>query len=82
MIGPSWGDIRERYNQLDRIYLQQKILSGSIGKWGSIPMPKSNISASDADAIVTALNLKAASQPTVAVPADDPKVLGRSARGN
>jgi len=39
MVGPAFKDIAAKYTEADREYLVEKILKGSMGVWGQIPMP-------------------------------------------
>lgn len=38
MIGPSYAEIAERYTEKDKKDLATKIVKGSSGVWGSVPM--------------------------------------------
>jgi cytochrome c len=56
MVGPALNDIAAKYK--DRkdaaVYLTEKIVKGSTGAWGAIPMPaNSQLSAEDAKALAT-----------------------------
>lgn len=50
LVGPSWADIAGKHpGKAD--YLAGKIKAGSVGAWGSIPMPPQSLSEADARAI-------------------------------
>lgn len=38
MIGPSYIEIADRYNENDKNTLAQRVIEGSSGVWGQIPM--------------------------------------------
>lgn len=58
-LGPSWASIRQKYGSQDFSYLTKKILNGSMGVWGSLPMPgNSRMSQSDAETLVVAMGFK------------------------
>lgn len=67
-LGPSWTSIRQKYGSQDFSYLTKKILNGSIGVWGSLPMPgSSRMSQSDAESLVVAMGFQGgASAPNIA----------------
>jgi len=50
LVGPSWADIAGKH-QGKADYLAGKIKAGSVGTWGSIPMPPQSLSEADARAI-------------------------------
>lgn len=53
VVGPSYQDIAKRYQGKNaEAQLEQKIIKGSAGGWGPVPMPASNISPADAKALV------------------------------
>ena len=56
-VGPRYVDVAVRHRgRADAVgYLTGRILNGSTGDWGAIPMPPQAISASDADKIVRAI---------------------------
>jgi cytochrome c551/c552 len=64
VVGPSWSQIRERYTQADTEYLVQSVLNGGSPKWGAFPMPKSTMSKTDIETLITALNLPRGNQDT------------------
>ncbi|MEM0326161.1 MAG: c-type cytochrome [Desulfurococcaceae archaeon] len=45
-VGPSYTDIAKKYaGRADAVdYLADKIKKGSVGVWGSVPMPPQNVS--------------------------------------
>lgn len=53
IVGPSLNDVARKYtNRSDAVtYLAQRILDGSSGVWGAIPMPAQALPAADAQAI-------------------------------
>ncbi len=56
MVGPAFADIAAKYK--DRVdataYLTEKIVKGSTGAWGAVPMPaNAQIKADDAKALST-----------------------------
>lgn len=52
VVGPSFQDIAKRYGGKGaEAQLEQKIVKGSAGAWGPVPMPPSNISPADAKAL-------------------------------
>ena len=47
LVGPSWGDIAKKHSgQVD--YLAGKIKAGSVGVWGTVPMPPQSLEAAEA----------------------------------
>lgn len=54
MVGPSFADIAAKYaDRKDAVaYLSEKVIKGSTGAWGAIPMPaNAQIKADDAKAL-------------------------------
>lgn len=49
-IGPTYPDIAKRYaNRADAVdYLASRIKNGGVGVWGSVPMPRQNVSDAEA----------------------------------
>ncbi|MFN7064555.1 MAG: c-type cytochrome [Aquificaceae bacterium] len=49
-VGPSYTDIAKKYvGRADAVnYLVEKIKKGSVGVWGSVPMPPQNVSDAEA----------------------------------
>jgi len=39
VVGPAYKDIAIKYTARDSAYLVQKVLEGSVGVWGAVPMP-------------------------------------------
>ncbi len=59
MVGPAFKDIAEKYTEADTAYLVNKVLKGSQGVWGQIPMPPNAVTEQEATQAVTwILNLK------------------------
>lgn len=59
MAGPSFRDIAARYqDRKDNVaYLAERVMRGSAGSWGSIPMPPNPaVSAEDAQALAGWIN--------------------------
>lgn len=54
-LGPSFKAIAKRYSVKDKAKLADRILNGSTGSWGSVPMPATKgmgVTRADADNIV------------------------------
>src|SRR5688572_10877468 len=53
MVGPSFKDVSAKYaTQKDaEKYLAQKIVKGSSGVWGQIPMPPNNVTEKEAQTL-------------------------------
>lgn len=49
MIGPAWKEVAARYQgQEISMQIAQRIIKGTRGSWGSIPMPANNVTESEA----------------------------------
>jgi cytochrome c len=53
MVGPAFKDIAAKYTEADREYLVEKILKGSMGVWGQIPMPPNAVDQQQANQAIT-----------------------------
>ena len=53
MVGPAFKDIAEKYTEADTAYLVNKVLKGSQGVWGQIPMPPNAVTEQEATQAVT-----------------------------
>ena len=53
MVGPAFKNVAKKYTEADREYLVGKILNGSMGVWGQIPMPPNAIDEQQANQAVT-----------------------------
>lgn len=53
MVGPAFKDVAAKYaSQKDaEKYLAQKIIKGSSGVWGQIPMPPNNVTEKEAQSL-------------------------------
>lgn len=51
-VGPAFADVAAQYKAEDAPALVKKVLQGSGGKWGDIPMPPQQVSEEDAKALV------------------------------
>ena len=49
VVGPAYKDVAAKFSAKDEDMLVQKVLKGSTGTWGAIPMP-ANPQVSDAEA--------------------------------
>lgn len=59
MVGPALKDVAKKYSEADKEYLVGKVMQGSMGVWGQIPMPPNNVTAEEAGkAIDWILSLK------------------------
>jgi len=59
MVGPAFKDVAKKYTEADKEYLVGKVMQGSMGVWGQIPMPPNNVTAEEAGkAIDWILSLK------------------------
>ncbi len=49
-VGPSYTDVAKKYaGRMDAVdYLAGKIKKGSVGEWGSVPMPPQNVTEQEA----------------------------------
>lgn len=55
-LGPSFKSIAQRYSVKDKAKLVDRVLNGSAGSWGNVPMPPAKgmgVARADADNIVT-----------------------------
>ncbi len=53
LVGPSYQEIAEKYTEADMDMLAQKIIDGSVGTWGQIPMtPHAGLSKENAKKMV------------------------------
>lgn len=54
LVGPSYQDIANKYSDEDMDMLAQKIIDGSVGTWGQVPMtPHSGLSKENAKKMVS-----------------------------
>lgn len=53
LVGPSYQEIADKYTEADMDMLAQKIIDGSVGTWGQIPMtPHAGLSKENAKKMV------------------------------
>lgn len=54
LVGPSYKDVAKKYTAKDEAMLVEKILKGSKGAWGAVPMPpNASVSPEEGKKLVT-----------------------------
>ena len=53
MVGPALKDVAGKYTEADMDYLTGKVMQGSMGVWGQIPMPPNNVTKEEAEKLIS-----------------------------
>lgn len=52
IVGPSFNDVASKYTEQDIPALVKKVMKGTSGTWGNIPMPPNPVTAEQAESAV------------------------------
>ena len=52
-VGPAFKDVAKKYSEADQAKLVSRVLAGTKGNWGAIPMPPNKITEAEANELVT-----------------------------
>ena len=53
MVGPALKDVAGKYTEADMDYLTGKVMQGSSGVWGQMPMPPNNVTKEEAEKLIS-----------------------------
>lgn len=53
VVGPSYKDVAKKYTAKDEAALVEKVMKGTKGTWGPVPMPPNKVTQEEAKKLVT-----------------------------